>query len=249
MLMLAECYRGEYGLDKDEHLSAEWIEKAVLLNCPGAMHKKAKQILKLLDFTNQQNIYKILTFFQSSGGANEIEFYNNDNTYTPGSELDQVASPLSTFRNNSRSKNKNKNKNKDRSRSPMQELASTEYIDEHDENRIDDYNGGKSQREKELRGEGRPIDRNLDQLSAISPSNTSTDTNVNAMRNIRRGRESEESNNDNDNDDDYYDDDYLNLESAIQLLLKSAELNFVAAKTDLGILHELAQDCKKAADW
>jgi hypothetical protein len=45
------------------------------------------------------------------------------------------------------------------------------------------------------------------------------------------------------------DEDGFNLESAVQLLLHAAELGFVAAKTDLGILFELGTDYENALKW
>ena len=227
--MLAECYSGEFGLDRDEHLSSEWIEKATLLNCPGAMHKKAKKILKVLDFTNQDNIHKILSFFESQEVENEIEL--NDSTYTPGSEIDQIVSPLSTFRSSNR---KYKNKNRGRSQSPMIELASGEGLGS--------ISKGEEQEEGKKSGE-------YDSMTEKLPDNTPglSNTTMNDTRSDKGGRENGEM--DNNNNDEYYDSDYSNLELAVQLLLKSAELNFVAAKTDLGILFELAADDQRAVEW
>jgi TPR repeat protein len=40
MLMLANCYSQGLGVDLDEHLSTQWIEKAASIGCPGALHKQ-----------------------------------------------------------------------------------------------------------------------------------------------------------------------------------------------------------------
>ena len=228
--MLAECYTGEFGLEKDEHLSSEWIEKATLLNCPGAMHKKAKKILKVLDCTNQDNIHKILSFFESPQGANEIDL--NDSTYTPGSEIDQIASPLSTFRSNNR---KYRNKKKGRSQSPMKESLSGGED-------LGSTSKGEEQEEGKRSGE---FDNIKEKLPDNSPG--MSNTTMNDTKSEKEGRENGEM--DDYNNNDYYDSDYSNLELAVQLLLKSAELNFVAAKTDLGILFELAADDQRAVEW
>ena len=45
------------------------------------------------------------------------------------------------------------------------------------------------------------------------------------------------------------DENNSDLELAIQLLLRAAERGFVAAKTDLGILFELAFDYENAVKW
>ena len=175
MFMLAECYSEELGIEKDEHLASEWIEKAASLNCPGAIHKQAMGILKALHFKNPENVHKMLSFCESS------EELNFNDTLTMGSEQDHVLSPLSPPRAR-----------------------------------------GKSSSPLRLSKDARRQDKNK--------SMTQIDSNADEEH-IRE------------------EEDGLNLEFAVQLLLRAAELGNVAAKTDLGILFELANDDEKAIKW
>lgn len=186
--MLAECYSEERGLEKDEHMAAQWIDKAAALGCPGAMHRKAMQILKAIEFSNPDKVNRVLCDF--------------DDTYDSGfgdmtlrSELDQS---LNTSRGRAMSA------------SPSRR------------NSTDSRRKGSNERNRD-RSTERDIERNM--LVTTGASNLQDDL-------VDRDEEDNEK-----------------LQFAMQLLLQAAELDFVSAKTDLGILFELSSDDEKALKW
>ena len=189
MLMLAECYSEERGLEKDEHLSSEWVDKAAQLGCPGALHRKAMQTLRALEFSHPDEVSKALNNFEDTyeSGFGDMDL---------GSAMDDSLSPGRSIRGRGASRSPSKGK-------------STED------------GANKSNERQRDRSTERDIERQM--------RNGST-----ASHDDRMDRDDEEDE---------------NLQYAMQLLLQAAEKDFVAAKTDLGILFEMASDNEKAFKW
>lgn len=189
MLMLAECYSEERGLEKDEHLSSEWIDKAAQLGCPGALHKKAMQTLRGLEFSHPDEVSKALNNFEDTyeSGFGDMDL---------GSVMDDSLSPTRSIRG------------RGESRSPSR---------------------GKSTEDGANKSNERQRDRSTERDIERQMRNGST-----ASHDDRMDRDDEEDE---------------NLQCAMQLLLQSAEKDFVGAKTDLGILFEMASDHEKAFKW
>ena len=191
MLMLAECYSEELGLEKDEHMAAQWIDKAAGLGCPGAMHRKAMHILKAIEFSNPDKVNQVLCDFEDT-------YDSGFGDMTVRSEMDQSNSPLNSSRGRAMSA------------SPLRRSA-------------DGRNkGGTSERNRD-RSTERDIERNM----VATPG-------LNTIQDDLMDRDEE---------------DNEKLQYAMQLLLQAAEMDFVAAKTDLGILFELSADDEKALKW
>ena len=202
--MLAECYSEELGIEKDEYLSSEWIDKAIELNCAGAMHRKAKNILRTQEHSNSDSINQILSFIESN---DENENDNFNDYETSRSEIDQnqnnqISSPQSTrSRGKSSSPNRKKSENNNSSNNNFS-------VNKNSQNYLS--------------------------------TNKLSRNNLNLSLNLETSCDDLKYKEDENNSD---------LELAIQLLLRAAERGFVAAKTDLGILFELAFDYENAVKW
>jgi TPR repeat protein len=192
MLMLSECYSAASGLEKDEHMSSEWLERAAELRCPGALYKKAMRILRDLEFSPDK-VRKLLCNFDDT-------YESGFGDTTPGSEVDQLSSPSRSSRGRAMSA------------CPLM----------------------RSRTEGQLHGNSSDSHRNRDR---------STEREIEMNMRSSQVRQSRETMIDRDEEDEE------NFQHAMQLLRESAERGFVAAKTDLGNMFELAADEESAFRW
>lgn len=192
MLMLAECYSTASGLEKDEHMASEWLERATELRCPGALYRKAMRILRDLEFSPDK-VRKLLCNFDDT-------YESGFGDTLPGSEVDQMSSPSRSSRGRAMSA------------CPLM----------------------RSRTEGQLHGNSSDRRRDRDR---------STEREIEMNMRSSQIRQSRETVIDRDEEDEE------NFQHAMQLLRESAERGFVAAKTDLGNMFELAADDDSAFRW
>eukprot|EP00596_Hydrurales_sp_CCMP1899_P003460 CAMPEP_0119049084 /NCGR_PEP_ID=MMETSP1177-20130426/62692_1 /TAXON_ID=2985 /ORGANISM="Ochromonas sp, Strain CCMP1899" /LENGTH=873 /DNA_ID=CAMNT_0007025861 /DNA_START=409 /DNA_END=3030 /DNA_ORIENTATION=+ len=207
MLMLSSCYSQGLGVDLDEHVASQWVEKAAAMGCPGALHKQAIQMLRALEFRDTDYVSKLMIYLEPRDikPTDNIMFHSFN-----GSVMDLSSPKRSTKKNIDL--NMSIRSSGDLSKSLI-------------------YPRGEPT--KSLKQGISPLKQGISPLRGRGERLNNNDTDNSMIDNLR----------------DQEEEDSLYLQTAVSLLLQAAEAGFIAAKTDLGILFELAMDPEKAIRW